>query len=230
MTSVALTRRGLKQSLGSQPEPEAHSSRGAESQPPDRPASDQDRPWPVSCKEVNFHVKTERSKASKVFIRRRRGPCGQTDGALRESGPRDGLSRRYGACLPGLLSQASALPGSECVFGSSQGPPTHVGISPSDGSRQRGCGWRTSDLVSLVRSLDSRSLPQLWVWVQCQSAPQPPAPWCGARAQGAKGQDTGEGPVSPRHSRPISPVSEQEAEEKGRAAVPVGLILGTGTP
>ena len=43
MTSVALTHHGLKQGLSSQPEPEAHSSRGTESQPPDRQASNPDK-------------------------------------------------------------------------------------------------------------------------------------------------------------------------------------------
>lgn len=99
---------------------------------------------------------------------------------------------RVWACLPGLLSQASALRGSESVFRSSQGPPTRVGISPSDGSRQRGCGWWTADLVSLV-SLDGWSLPQPRVWAQSPVHPYPP-PRCGARTQG-KGPAGGRFPL-----------------------------------
>lgn len=78
------------------------------------------------------------------------------------------------------------------MFGSSQGPPTHVGISPSDGSRQRGCGWWTADLVSLVR-LDGWSLPEPRVWAQTRVHPCPP-PWCGARTQ-VKGPAGGQFPL-----------------------------------
>lgn len=123
-----------------------------------------------------------------------------------------------------LLSQASALPGSESMFGSSQGPPTRVGISPSDGFCQRGCGWCTADLVSLVRSLDGQSLPQAWVWAQSQSTPPPPAPWCGARAQDTKGQDTGKGPcrrpVSPRHGGPSAQCQSRRQRRKGGPLFP----------
>ena len=119
-----------------------------------------------------------------------------------------------------LLSQASALPGSESMFGSSQGPPTRVGISPSDGFCQRGCGWCTADLVSLVRSLDGQSLPQAWVWAQSQSTPPPPAPW----AQDTKGQDTGEGPrrrpVSPRHAGPSAQCQSRRQRRKGGPLFP----------
>ena len=96
LTKAALTHHGLKQSLGSQPEPDVHGSRALNrSHQTVRPAT-RTRPWPIICADVSFHTEAESSGASAVSIRRT-GLCGQTDGATQtESGPRDGPSHRYG--------------------------------------------------------------------------------------------------------------------------------------
>ena len=43
-----------------------------------------DRPWPVSCVEMNFHIETESHEVSKVFIRLESTVCvDRHTGALR---------------------------------------------------------------------------------------------------------------------------------------------------
>ena len=63
-------------------------------------------PWPVSCVEMNFHIETESSETSKVFIRRKRVQYMWIDtqvGSERESLPRGSLYHFYGAFLLGFL-------------------------------------------------------------------------------------------------------------------------------
>ena len=80
------------------------------------------RPCPVSCVQMNFHIETESGETSEVFTRRK--SVREYTGRLRESGPCGGLKHFYGAFLLGFLWLLNlAFPGSESVFGISQGPP-----------------------------------------------------------------------------------------------------------
>lgn len=213
MTSAALTRRGLKQSLGSQPEPEVHGSRALNrSHQTVRPAT-RTRPWPISCADVSFHIETESGGASTAFIRRK-GPCGQTDGATQtESGPRDGLSCGYGLVFPASSARhLLCLALSPCLVHLRVLPRVWASLHQLGPGREAvGGGQQTSCEVS------GRPEPPPAVGLgSVPSAPPSPAPvW---------GQDTGEGPrrwsVSPPHGWPVSPVSEQEAEEKGGPLFP----------
>ena len=69
-----------------------------------------ERPWPVSCVEINFHKETESHEASEVFIRLESTVCGQTH-RWAESRPCGSLNHFYGAFLPVSFAQSSCFAG-----------------------------------------------------------------------------------------------------------------------
>ena len=85
------------------------------------------RPGPVSCVGMNLHIEEESSEASKVFIRRKKSPVrvDRRTGRLRERVAPAWLfeSLLWGISSGFPLASRLALPGSESVFGRTQGPP-----------------------------------------------------------------------------------------------------------
>ena len=91
------------------------------------------RPWPVGFVGMNFHKEMEGSEASRVFISRRRGRVNRLTWADSEKELNfcGSLNHLYGAFLLGFVCQSSRLPGSESIFGLSQGPPLCARVSLS---------------------------------------------------------------------------------------------------